>query len=929
MNGYEFLNIIYKDLYLLYNGNLSLTPPEKIRKYLEKLQRVVSKTIETDRKEKIKNLLIDRYVMRDIPEEYFKKREKLLLARGDSDEYCYFERLQDRINVIMDQEESLRKFIDFFLSTEMQKYPDWLLYWAFVGITSIGSYDGKNNKFTRRTTKTTNPFVEFDRDVIKAVINLMQEYAEGKFTGNDTEALLLLQNGSFRKLYEFCYKNIMYHRSFDLYERNVYKPNGKWMLYEGADDVDFLMQDLEGKGTNWCVLNKNMAANILKEGQFYVYYAKDVKKYFSLPKISIRVVNNCIVEVRGTTGNQEVAEEFLDTLNFKLRDFKNYSEYSMYFHDKSIIDKIYEKHLNKEDLDKEEIRFLHEVRRKLKFINGKPDERVYEIIKDRDSKKDLAYALSCTEDEITFNEEELLSGKKIKFFKTYGWPIKVSAGFIAPYYFHGNLIYDENVDYKTVTFPKVIVGDLTLNLNKSFKDFLLPEEISGKLILIGAKIENEIEILRDYNSVEFKNCNFESELDLSIYNDINFTFDNVSCKEKIKLNYAMESALEFKNISDMSIFELPKYVENEMIFKDENNLKDFPLPTETRDLYFSKIKYDNKLVFPEDYKGNITFNNKVDLKNIVFPKILRGSLSITYPNDFEGVILPEIIEQELRIEYPQNLEKGTLTKEVHGGIKISGIKSLSNITVPIGTNYFYSFPDLEELNDFTFHKSFKGYINLENVKVINNITLPQKLGGYLKLNKIKTLKYYNLPIDINGSLYLNSVEYLEDNSLPEKLNGSLFLTNIKNIDNIPLPSGICYYLDLSSLTETKYLKIPDDFTGICYLSSLKSASNLEVSSRFKGGLYMKRCIDIENFKMPNEVWGDLILSSLEHGNNKRMPKFIDGILDINMLSSLSEFVWPEDFKFTNCVKYKDKYYYSVEEFKNLIASEKNNLQLVL
>lgn len=145
---------------------------------------------------------------------------------------------------------------------------------------------------------------------------------------------------------------------------------------------------------------------------------------------------------------------------------------------------IYVKWENKISLDKSELRFLYEINGKIQGFGYKKDTRIEEILdtKDENNKKiDLACIFGCNPNQISFNENEALSGDIV-----YHWCDLDLSSFISldrnlPEYVGGNLNLRSLVGFEG-NFPKHVGGYLRLKSLKSFKGNL-PEHVGGYLNL--------------------------------------------------------------------------------------------------------------------------------------------------------------------------------------------------------------------------------------------------------------------------------------------------------------------------------------------------------------------------------------------------------------------------------------------------------------
>lgn len=188
-SGLDFLNRLYKDLHnsevVMHKASLSDSKNVKVEKYLNRLEKITNKVYDNKRitRENDINLLkkyyYDKYIIKkeNIPESYFELQKKIALEEGHGHlEYNNEIKELEIEHIISEQKYSLDKWLDYFVSKETDYYPTWFKYYAFQGMLSLGQYDKKEGKFTRRTDKTTKPFVEINREAVAFIYSYLVKY---------------------------------------------------------------------------------------------------------------------------------------------------------------------------------------------------------------------------------------------------------------------------------------------------------------------------------------------------------------------------------------------------------------------------------------------------------------------------------------------------------------------------------------------------------------------------------------------------------------------------------------------------------------------------------------------------------------------------------------------------------------------------------
>ena len=226
----------------------------------------------------------------------------------------------------------------------------------------------------------------------------------------------LIENGNFAKLYITLLKT---HKK-DLIDIGK-KEDGIWLIYhyeteQESDNTEKegiepeylkLYNSLQGYNTGWCTAGDKFTAKDqicgIKDylgGDFYVYYTKDTKGEYKIPRIAIRMEKEdnkqTIAEIRGIgesenleIGLESIVEQKLKSLpNLSKQDIKKYLK---------IIDnlrKITELNKKKEPLTPEELKFLH---KKIKLFGYENDKRL-ETLRRNNIIKDSNLALEIVKE---------------------------------------------------------------------------------------------------------------------------------------------------------------------------------------------------------------------------------------------------------------------------------------------------------------------------------------------------------------------------------------------------------------------------------------------------------------------------------------------------------------------------------------------------
>ena len=312
-NGEKFLDVLFTQLYkseeVLHTKEKSDTKEESIKRYMERLESIHNKANTQSKKDLVKRLYFNKYVI---------KRENLPWHMNDT----------TKQGIIESQKRTLFTWIDY-LTDENAVYPMWAKYWVFQQMLKMGTYDEVSGKYTKRTKKTVNPFIEANPEVIaKCIGNLI------KLLGNEK-----LSTQQIRKLVS----NISFEKMYIEYQSNIkeqYKSNeGIWIKYNQGSEKDAkkLAASLEGHNTGWCTASESTAIaqlcglNGYGGGDFYVYYTKDEEENYKIPRIAIRLNGHSkIAEIRGVEEHQNLEEEMIPILETKLHEMTFLDQLDVY-----------------------------------------------------------------------------------------------------------------------------------------------------------------------------------------------------------------------------------------------------------------------------------------------------------------------------------------------------------------------------------------------------------------------------------------------------------------------------------------------------------------------------------------------------------------------------------------------------------------------
>ena len=423
-NGTDFLNKLYKDMHMsdavMHTKEKGDTPVEKIDRYLNRLEKVhdIAKTNE-HKMNLLKKFYYEKYVIKDLPNSYVELQQRMAKELGYGNINVDDIKKQEMLShVKREQGKSLDSWIDYLCSDDAI-YPMWFKNYAFQGMIKLGKYDKEKKKFKKRSSTTTEPFLDLNREVLAKVYDVLsKEIGKEELTEEEIKGL---ENGeSFNKLY-------IYYLTKQNSNSNDKETEGIWIKYDQGSDSKKLCDSLQGKNTGWCTAGYETAKIQLSNGDFYVYYTKDDNDEYKNPRIAIRMNGHSeIGEVRGIGKNQNIESNMTDIANDKLNDFADKEKYIKKVQDMKQLTKIEEKVKKQGKLTKEELLFLYEIEDIIEGFGYEKDSRIDEIRSQRNVKHDLATIYDVSEENIATSLSDFDHRKVVVYYGDLSYSSKLN-----------------------------------------------------------------------------------------------------------------------------------------------------------------------------------------------------------------------------------------------------------------------------------------------------------------------------------------------------------------------------------------------------------------------------------------------------------------------------------------------------------------------
>ena len=671
-NGWiDIISKMYKDLHnserVIHVSKESDKKRERLLNYFNRLEEIHKRVAESKNKsdEKLlKGFYYDLYVIKpeDIPESYFQNQVKLARERGYGNiELTNEDRKRMTDQVIEDQKHSLDKWIEYFLYDEESKsYEMWEKYWVFQGLQSLGKYDKKTLKFSKRDETTVYPFPPVEREFIFTTLHLMEDYIKDK--KGDEEIKSALSSGNFKMLYEYVIKQSMLK---DKLQSNT--TSGKWVKYEQGSDYNILRDSLQGYYTGWCTAaGENFAKSQLAGGDFYVYYTLDNNGEAKVPRIAIRMNGKTeIEEIRGIADRQNMEPEMMPILEEKLKEFPDRDKYFKKEHDMKLLTLIDKKVNNNIELTLDELKFLYEIDSKIEGFGYERDPRIDEIKNKRNIKQDYALIFDVKEKEVALSQEEWKQNpNKFKILDSdlYLRHLVKPNGLVLPHHISGSLFLDGLYNAERLILPKSIGNTLSLEGLSTVEGVVLPQKI-GNLDLSGI--------------ISPKGLILPRHIDGSLYLD---------------------------NLTSVEGLVLPQSVGGNLNLHGLTSAKD--------------------LVLPQSVGGDLNLGNLTSAEGLVLPQSIGGNLNLSSLHNAEGFVLPQSVGGDLYLWSLTSADGLVLPQSVGGILDLTNLTSAKGLVLPQNIGGILYLNNLASAKGLVLHQNFSGSLYLNNLTSAEGLVLP-------------------------------------------------------------------------------------------------------------------------------------------------------------------------------------------------------------
>ncbi|TSC92198.1 MAG: hypothetical protein CEN92_72, partial [Candidatus Berkelbacteria bacterium Licking1014_96] len=400
---------------------VSIEPKARIQNYLDRLKEIIEQEdlVKKERGlEALKGILNDKYVIKaeKVPESYFESVKRRHREEGHGDiEIPEEQKEQLKQTIITDQVRSLDMWVDYLASPDA-KYPDYLKYFAFRSILRLGRYDKEKKAFSERRGGAVSPFPDLNREALGFILDALEKQERGKAVSfaydiqeeEKQEFNKFLQRKNFAKLYAWAIDKIN-----PVPEDLMRITQGEWRKFPQGSDPKELVRAIQDYATGWCIRGEGYAEDYLRDNdELEIYFSNDQDGQPRIPRVVIVRNEESTKEVRGVADQENLDPYIGEVVAKKLEELPDGKLYAKKSADMKRLTAIERKIQNRQELNKDDLIFLYEIKVPIEGFGYQKDPRIKELISQRDPKVDAPIVFGCKPSEIAWGENQINESTK-------------------------------------------------------------------------------------------------------------------------------------------------------------------------------------------------------------------------------------------------------------------------------------------------------------------------------------------------------------------------------------------------------------------------------------------------------------------------------------------------------------------------------------
>ena len=793
-NGEDFLNHLNKNMHnediVMHTASKSDTPEEKIKKYMERLEKSHNKAKDNKHKMNIlKQFYYNKYVIKTLPESYINLQKKIALEQGYGNIDITKEMKQEMLFQIQtEQKNSLNRWIEYFCSDDAM-YPMWFKNYAFEGMLKLGVFDKEKKEFQKRTKNTSAPYIDLNREVLAKVYDvLMHQIGENKLSNLEEQALA---NGeSFKKLYTYFLKKV-------IEQDKSQETEGIWIKYEQGSDYHPLLESLQGKNTGWCTAGETVAREQLENGDFYVYYTKDKNNEYKNPRIAIRMDGKTTIgEIRGIAKDQNLEPHMGKILDEKLNEFPDKKDYQKKVKDMKYLTILEKKQEEGLEFSFDDLIFLYQINDKIDGFGWESDPRIMEIIQKRNAKKDLSIILKIPENEIAIKLNDFEENKNIRFFcGDLNWTEDK-----VPSYFSKLQVILGNADFRKITDSLGLESLQSIKGNALFHRLTNAEGLSSLQNIEGDAYFNRLTSAKGLEAL--KNIKGDAY------------FSSLTSAKGLELLQNIKGDASFENLTSAKGLESLQNIGRNAYFYRLTSAKGLEsLQSIKSDAYFYRLTSAKGLESLQNIGGWAYFPSLISAKDLKSLQSIKGDASFDNLTSAKGLESLQNVGGNAYFNRLTSAEGLTSLQQIAGDANFDeityakGLESLQNVG---GKAYFDRLTSAEGLTSL---QQIAGDANFDKITYAKGLESLQNIGG--------NAYFYSL-ISAEG---LDSLQHIGKNAYFPSLLNAIGLDSLQIIDGAATFFRLKSSLGLSKLQKIGETVLFDNLTDASELKSLQSVGS--------------------------------------------------------------------------------------------------------
>lgn len=251
-----------------------------------------------------------------------------------------------------------------YLEAIGDQYPIWFKLYAWDGMSRLSTFDKQKGYYNKRSNGTVAPYPQLNPAALGKVFEAVKDQG-----GNNQDIAKLVKSGNFNKLYSHM---LLDQKAVIPTPENPEDVHGEWREYT-SDDIQAITEAAEG--TPWCIAGRSTAESYTSNGgKFLLFHLQDPETGIVSPTAAASVrldERGRVVELSGLKGgaSQYVEDALIPTVQEKVKQLPGGEKYLQAFEDKQMLIQMDRKFQKDEPFSREELLFLYEVERPIKYMD--------------------------------------------------------------------------------------------------------------------------------------------------------------------------------------------------------------------------------------------------------------------------------------------------------------------------------------------------------------------------------------------------------------------------------------------------------------------------------------------------------------------------------------------------------------------------------